>query len=59
VEDQDYNIVPLQRYILAGFQNKVYLHFDSWRLNLKPGIWLPAYVYSEESDLDAGPDTCT
>ena len=28
-----------------------YLHFDSWRLNLQPGMWLPAYIYSEESDL--------
>ncbi len=26
-------------------------HFDSWRENLQPGLWLPVYVYSEESDL--------
>jgi hypothetical protein len=25
-----------------------YLHFDSWRLNVKPGGWLPAAVYVEE-----------
>jgi hypothetical protein len=25
-----------------------YLHFDSWRLNVKPGVWLPAAVYIEE-----------
>jgi len=25
-----------------------YLHFDSWRLNVKPGVWLPAAVYAEE-----------
>jgi len=25
-----------------------YLHFDSWRLNVKPGAWLPAAVYVEE-----------
>ena len=31
-----------------------YLHFDSWRLNLRPGMWLPAYIYSEESDLKSG-----
>ena len=23
-----------------------YLHFDTWRLNMLPGVWLPAYVYS-------------
>jgi hypothetical protein len=25
-----------------------HLHFDSWRLNVKPGGWLPAAVYIEE-----------
>jgi hypothetical protein len=33
-----------------------YLHFDSWRLNLRPGVWLPAYIYSEESDLKVRSD---
>jgi hypothetical protein len=27
------------------------LHFDSWRLNLQPHLWLPAFVYSQESEL--------
>jgi hypothetical protein len=26
-----------------------YLHFDSWRQNVKPGGWLPAAVYVEEA----------
>jgi len=34
--------------------NSYYLHFDSWRLNMQPGMWLPAYIYSEESDLKYG-----
>ena len=25
-------------------------HIDSWRMNLRPGVWLPAVVYSEEFD---------
>ena len=25
------------------------LHFDSWRVNVKPGVWVPAYIYSAES----------
>jgi hypothetical protein len=29
-------------------------HEDSWRQNLQPGLWLPVYVYSEESDLKIG-----
>lgn len=29
-------------------------HFDSWRMNVQPGLWLPTYIYSEESDLRYG-----
>ncbi len=29
--------------------SKHYCHFDSWRMNMQPGIWLPAAVYVEES----------
>jgi hypothetical protein len=28
-----------------------YVHFDCWRENLRPGVWLPVYIYSHESDL--------
>ena len=28
-----------------------YVHFDCWRENLQPGVWLPVYVYSQETDL--------
>jgi hypothetical protein len=51
VEDQEYNIVRFNGTYSRASRNTFYLHFDSWRLNLKPGLWLPAYVYSEESDL--------
>ncbi len=30
------------------------LHFDSWRWNVQPGVWMPAYIYAEESDLRYG-----
>jgi hypothetical protein len=50
VEDQDYNIVRFNGTYEQG-KKGVYLHFDSWRLNMAPGLWLPAYVYSEESGL--------
>jgi hypothetical protein len=51
VEDQDYNIIRFNGSYAPAPRGKVYLHFDSWRLNLQPGVWLPAYVYSEETDL--------
>jgi hypothetical protein len=51
VEDQDYNIVRFNGTYSPHASTALYLHFDSWRLNMRPGVWLPAYVYSEESDL--------
>src|SRR5207244_3827454 len=50
VEDQDYNIVRFNGTYYPHARNNAYLHFDSWRLTLRPGLWLPAYIYSEESD---------
>jgi len=52
VEDQEYGIVRFNGTYSRMPKNSYYLHFDSWRLNLKPGLWLPAYVYSEESNLE-------
>jgi hypothetical protein len=54
VEDQDYNVVRFNGTYTPHPKTSFYLHFDSWRLNLRPGTWLPAYVYSEESDLKSG-----
>ena len=51
VEDQNYNIVRFTGTYSPHPRSSYYLHFDSWRLNMRPGLWLPAYVYSEESDL--------
>jgi hypothetical protein len=51
VEDQDYNIVRFNGTYTPHPRYSYYLHFDSWRLNLRPGLWLPAYVYSEENDM--------
>jgi hypothetical protein len=51
VEDQDYNIVRFNGTYYPHPRYSFYLHFDSWRLNLRPGVWLPAYIYSEETDL--------
>jgi hypothetical protein len=49
VDDQDYNVVRFNGTYTSHSHRGEYLHFDSWRLNLRPGLWLPAYVYSEES----------
>ena len=52
VEDQDYNVVRYNgTYSPQPKSGGYYLHFDAWRLNMRPGVWLPAYIYSEESDM--------
>src|SRR6267154_3019328 len=51
IEDQDYNIVRFNGTYSPHPRSSYYLHFDSWRQNLRPGIWLPSLIYSEESDL--------
>ncbi len=54
VEDQDFNIVRLNGSYARPVRNNYYFHMDSWRLNLIPGYWIPAYIYSEEGDFTAG-----
>src|SRR5579864_4048588 len=54
VEDQDYNIVRFNGTYYPQPKLGAYLHFDSWRLNMRSGAWLPAYIYSEESNLKIG-----
>src|SRR5580698_3312723 len=51
-EDQNYAIVRFNGvYTPVAGINGFNLHFDSWRLNVQPGLWLPAYIFSQESDL--------
>jgi hypothetical protein len=54
VEDQDFNIVRLNGTYVPAPRNSYFFHMDSWRLNLIPGYWVPAYIYSEEGDFSAG-----
>jgi hypothetical protein len=54
VEDQDYNVVRFNGTYSSRPGTDFYLHFDTWRLNLRPGMWVPSYIYSEESDFKYG-----
>jgi hypothetical protein len=54
VEDQDYNIVRLNGTYERRPRNAYFFHMDSWRLNLIPDYWVPAYIYSEEGDFSYG-----
>jgi hypothetical protein len=62
VEDRDFNIVRfngisrnVDHTLSSFFQKKLSFHVDSWRVNVKPGMWLPAYVYCEETELSDKP----
>ena len=57
VEDEDGNIVRFNGTFTAPAHEdstKHYFHFDSWRMNLQPGLWLPVEVYVEESQRTEG-----
>ena len=51
IETRDGNIVRFNGNF-AGTEegSREYYHFDSWRTNIQPGLWLPTDFYVEESD---------
>jgi hypothetical protein len=52
VEDQDFTIIRFNGgYVPTKGINGYGLHFDSWRVNVQPNLWLPAYIYSQESSV--------
>ena len=51
VEDQDYHVVRFNGAYGGGGHSSWYFHFDSWRSNVQPNLWLPSFVYSEEREL--------
>src|SRR3981189_3068467 len=51
VEDQDYHIVRFNGAYSGNGHSSWYFHFDSWRTNVQPGLWMPSFVYSEEKDM--------
>jgi hypothetical protein len=48
IEDQGNRIVRYNG--IYASELSANFHFDSWRMNLAEGLWLPAYVYTEEAD---------
>jgi hypothetical protein len=51
VEDEGYNLVRANGTYTPSPKGSAFFHFDTWRTNMGPGLWLPAYIYSEESGL--------
>ncbi len=49
VEDQGFRIVRFNGTYTNSSAAKMYFHFDSWRINVAVGLWVPAFIYVEES----------
>ncbi len=51
VEDQGYTIVRFNGAYTGSSHSNLYFHFDSWRTNTGPNLWLPSFIYSEETEM--------
>jgi hypothetical protein len=49
VEDRDFHIVRFNGTYSGSSPARLFFHFDSWRVNVQPGQWVPAAIYVEES----------
>jgi hypothetical protein len=59
IEDRDYNLVRFngaigssERTLSGWLKRALSFHMDGWRVNVAPGVWVPSYIYSEETDLN-------
>src|SRR5215472_2517824 len=52
IEDEDGNVVRFNGTYTgprSEDDSRYYFHFDSWRMNVQPAIWLPVAIYVEET----------
>ena len=54
VEDLDYSIVRFNGSYSGSGRSSFYFNFDSWRENAGKNEWLPAFIYSEEGNVEYG-----
>src|SRR6266404_4881918 len=54
VEDQDFHIVRFNGSYGGSSRGSFYFNFDSWRENSGKNEWLPAYIYSEQGNVEYG-----
>ena len=53
-EDEGYHIVRFNGAYGGSSRSSYYFNFDSWRVNTGKNEWLPAYIYSEEGNVQYG-----
>ncbi len=54
VEDKGFNIVRFNGTYAGARRGQSYTHFDSWRINCGPDLWMPFATYGEETGLGTG-----
>jgi hypothetical protein len=50
VDDDSGNIVRFTGTFSGGNKRNLYFHFDSWRGNVQPDVWLPVAIYVQDMD---------
>jgi hypothetical protein len=51
VEDEGYHIVRFNGTYVPQVHGNRFVHFDSWRVNVAPNVWIPSVTYAEEGAL--------
>jgi hypothetical protein len=54
VEDGNFTIVRFNGTYANAAEGRGYAHFDSWRMRAGEGLWVPAFMYVEESNTRLG-----
>jgi hypothetical protein len=49
VDDETHFVVRANGTYTKKNDDDLYFHFDSWRVNPAPGIWIPAVIYTEDA----------
>lgn len=60
IEDQGGNVVRFNGTYTGPTSeddSRHFFHFDSWRMNVQPDVWLPVAIYVEESHLEGEKNT--
>ena len=48
VEDRQYKIVRFNGTYKPALDDALFFHFDSWRVNVAPGLWVPTFTYVQD-----------
>lgn len=59
IEDGGGNVVRFSGTYTTAKGRDLYYHFDSWRTNVQPNLWLPTAVYAEEHGPGEVPDAAS